>query len=167
MRPDEKTAQTMQNREHEWNKTIKKTGSNALKLGASLIGGGIAARILPFLSEFISPEIALKGITKVNPKIGDFLNRGMNQGLSLTEGLKYLKRQLSGEGEYAGGQEEEIEQPQQAQAPQQMNQEPPVGSLKALLKGQPPIKQQAQGQPAQQSQGDAAIVAALEKLLRM
>ncbi len=176
MRPDELTGKTIQEREHAWNKTIKKTGSNALKLATTLGGVGISARIIPFLSEFISPQIALQGISKVSPKIGDFLNKGMSQGLSLSGGLQYLKSQLGGEGQYGGSEQEEFspEQEDRLNKVQQgyeglmkrnediMNASPEKLYQSAI--GQ--TKEQAQmGQ--QQSQGDAALLAALEKILRM
>ena len=176
MRPDEKTGQTIQNREHAWNKTVKKVGSNALKLGSTLAGVGIAPRLLPFLSEFIAPEIALKGITKISPKLGEFLNKGMNQGMALSEGLQYLKSQLSGEGQYAGDNEEQQDQLSPTEQPQQAQPESLQSmSQRGELLTPPPGRgfsgvQQQQGQPQQQkqkSQIDDQILAAFEKVLRM
>jgi hypothetical protein len=53
-------------------------------------------KILPFLNEYIPEELALKGINKVSPKIGSFLQKGLASGLPIAGGLAFLKDQLQG-----------------------------------------------------------------------
>lgn len=178
MRPNELAQKTIQEREHAWNKSLKKAGSTALSIGASIAGAGIASKVLPFLSEFISPELALKGISKVSPKLGDFLQRGMSQGLALNDGLQYLKSQIGGTGLYAGGKSEEEEQVQNiaprgtpqfqgthGQAPGSIREL--IGSGQAMKAGQyqpqpqQPQPQQSQGAPGP---GQQALMQVLQQI---
>jgi len=53
-------------------------------------------KILPFLDDYIPDDLALKGISKVSPKIGSFLKRGLTKGLPLAGGLQFLRSQFSG-----------------------------------------------------------------------
>jgi hypothetical protein len=99
LRPDERSSQSRIEKSHELNKSIKKTGSTVLSLAAGVTGAGIASKILPFLSEYISADTALKGISQLSPKLGDFLNRGMAQGLSLKDGLEFIKEKISPENQ--------------------------------------------------------------------
>jgi hypothetical protein len=56
----------------------------------------ILNRILPLLNEYIPEEIAMKGIGKISPQMGSFLQKGLSAGLPLAGGLAFLKDQLSG-----------------------------------------------------------------------
>ncbi len=79
-------------RERSSDKMLK-TGANALATTA--IGySGLPAKIAPFLSNYIPTDLALKGINKVAPKLGKILESGMKQGLSIKDGLDYLKDNL-------------------------------------------------------------------------
>lgn len=64
-------------------------------IGTAAVLPATMQKVLPFLSEFITPDMALKGISKVNPKIGDFLKRGMASGLDLKGGLDFIKENLA------------------------------------------------------------------------
>mgnify|MGYP001577100931 CR=1 FL=1 len=59
------------------------------------IGSGTASRIMPFLNEYIPMDLALKGISKISPKVGDFLKRGMKAGLDVKDGLNFIKEQIT------------------------------------------------------------------------
>src|ERR1044072_1057692 len=90
----------------------KKRDQN-LKSGIGLAGGlgvasgtGISSKILPFLSEYIPVDLAIKGISKVSPKLGDVLKKGVSKGLDPKEGLNFVKEQFS-------KQNEKKQQPQQ------------------------------------------------------
>jgi hypothetical protein len=78
--------------------------------GAGIAGGAaLASKIAPFLSEYITPELALKGISKINPKFGEALKKGMKDGLSLESGLNFLKENIT---KKQSQEEEPIEQKQ-------------------------------------------------------
>lgn len=99
LRPDERANEALIERSQAKNKAGKTVLKTAVGLGASALtagfGAGIAGRILPFLSEHIPTDLAIKGISKVSPKLGGMLQKGMQSGLDLKEGLDYLKEKLS------------------------------------------------------------------------
>lgn len=97
LRPDERAAQAEIERANSRNQTIKKGAkgiATAVGIGASLTGVGAATKILPFLNEYVPADLALKGISKLSPKVGQFLKNGMESGLDLKSGLDYLKENL-------------------------------------------------------------------------
>lgn len=102
LRPDEKASQDdiAKSKKHDERiksgvKTVANIGLAATGFGAaSKVAGPLASRILPFLSEHIPTALALKGINKVSPQVGGILEKGMQQGLDIKEGLSFLKGQL-------------------------------------------------------------------------
>lgn len=88
-------------------KTAGKLAVTAMGAGTAMAGANLASKIAPFLSEYITPELALKGISKINPKFGEVLKKGMKDGLSLKSGLDFLKDNISKPEEKS---EEPIEQ---------------------------------------------------------
>lgn len=94
MRPDERASEVEIERAHNFDKAFKKAGTTALAAGASIAGGGIATRLLPFFNEFVPIDLAVKGISKVSPKLGKFLQKGMQSGLDVKEGINYIKENL-------------------------------------------------------------------------
>jgi hypothetical protein len=74
---------------------IKRGLKGVAGLGTAAVGIGLGSKIMPFLNEYIPTDIALKGISKVSPKFGDFLNRGLAKGLDAKSGLDYIKENLS------------------------------------------------------------------------
>ena len=111
LRPDEKAAQSEISRYKENKETIKKGAKTALNIGLSATGlgagGKLASKILPFLSEFIPPELAMKGINKFSPKLGKFLDQGMKMGLDVKEGLNFIKGKMQPSKESATEQPKE------------------------------------------------------------
>ncbi len=91
LRPDEKASM------HQIEKS--KSNDRLLKKGAGLAIGAAsglgAARVLPFLNDFIPVDLAIKGISKVSPQIGAFLKKGQSQGLDMKEGIEFLREQFS------------------------------------------------------------------------
>jgi len=51
-------------------------------------------KIFPFLSGYVPDDLALKGISKINPSLGKFLTNGLTKGLSLATGLEYLRNRF-------------------------------------------------------------------------
>lgn len=101
MRPDEQAAfseiERSQNRDKNIKKGIKTAvgiGSAALGLGAAKAGSTIYSKIAPFLSEYIPVDLAMKGINKINPALGSFLQKGMKQGLNVKDGLNFIKENM-------------------------------------------------------------------------
>lgn len=132
LRPDERASQAQIEREHGFNKAIKRTGQTALSLAAGVTGAGLASKLLPFLGGVIPIDLAIKGISKISPKLGDFLNQGMKQGLDVKEGLQFIKNKILPEDEKQSSGPLDVDQilnqaeakglqmgQQQSQAPQQ------------------------------------------------
>jgi len=109
-RPDELATET------EIQNSQRRTGeAGSALLGAATAGiGGLGAKqmakVIPFLSKYISPDLAFKGINKVAPGVGTFLKNGMVQGLSLASGLEYLKGEAENTAEPAKPDRNIIEQ---------------------------------------------------------
>ena len=89
-RPDERAAAAEIERDRELRGTVGK----GVKTAVALAGGALGARLLPFLSEFVPVDLAMKGIDKVAPKIGDFLRRGQKAGLNVKEGMEFVKSHM-------------------------------------------------------------------------
>lgn len=66
---------------------------------AALSGGKYLSKILPFLNKYVPQDLSLKGISKVSPKLGNFLKSGMASGLTLDSGLDFLRQYAEKDGE--------------------------------------------------------------------
>lgn len=116
LRPDEYAMYSEIERAQKRDNNLSKGLKTAASIGGAalgLAGSGVASKIAPFLSEYIPSDLAMKGISKVAPKIGDFLKRGKASGLDIEEGLNYLK------DTFFPNKNKEEEQTQQEQQPEQ------------------------------------------------
>jgi hypothetical protein len=86
LRPDEIAAESEIERSRKMDKTLKKGAKIAL-----------ASSVAPFLSSYIPTDLAVKGISKLSTKLGDFLKAGISAGLDPKEGLNYIKNQIDTE----------------------------------------------------------------------
>lgn len=80
---------------NERKENIKGGVKKVIGAGISATSLGLGARILPFLNEYVPLDLAMKGINKVAPKIGQFLMKGQKNGLDLKQGLEFLKEKIS------------------------------------------------------------------------
>ena len=110
MRPDEKANQSEIERDERFRSNVNKGVATAASLGSAAVGAGVAGRIMPFLSKYVPVDLAMKGISKISPKLGDFLKRGQSMGLNVEEGLSYVKDQLTPKKEEPKEQRNIIEQ---------------------------------------------------------
>lgn len=141
-RPDEKAAQSEIERAKKLNKVGKTVAGAAIGLGTAAIGGpgiasmasGLSSRLLPLLNKYITPDLAVKGISKVSPKLGEFLKKGMASGLPIKEGLDFLK------GEMTKGQPQEQKAPDQRNIIEQYSPELHQFLKDEITKGRPPIE---------------------------
>lgn len=86
-RPDERAVESEIQRDQQFRSNVGRGVSTAAAIGT----GAITARVLPFLSKFIPTDLAMKGLSRVSPKVADFLKRGQSMGLNVEEGLQYLR----------------------------------------------------------------------------
>lgn len=99
----------------EASEEIKRQGLaplKALKTGASLAattagGGALFNKVMPFLSQYIPQELAIKGLSKINPGFGKFINNTLNAGHDFEEIKDFIK--------------EKAEESQAQQTPKQQN----------------------------------------------
>lgn len=99
LRPSESAALAEIERSKKNDQLLKKGANLAVSAGTAALGVGAASKILPFLNEYIPIDLAIKGISKVNPKIGEFLKKGQSMGLDIKQGLDFIKGQFEGEKE--------------------------------------------------------------------
>lgn len=104
MRPDEEANRDEIERDKRFRSNVVKGAGTVATLGA----GAAATRILPFLSEFIPTDLAMKGLNKVSPKVADFLKRGQSMGLDVKEGLQYVKDSIQPKQEQSAKQNKNI-----------------------------------------------------------
>lgn len=89
---------------------VAKTG---LGLGAGVAGAATFAPLLkkvaPFLSDYIPENLAIKGLSKLSPKLGKFVNKAFNNGFDFKEVKDFLGEQVK-ESESAKDERNIIEQ---------------------------------------------------------
>lgn len=97
LRPDEMARESEIIKARERTNDVRSGLQTAATLGTFGLAPSIAAKVLPFLNQYIPSGLALKGISKVMPALGNFLKNGMNQGLTLQSGLSFLKESFQNE----------------------------------------------------------------------
>lgn len=109
LRPDEKAAQSEIEREKRFDTSIKKGTKAAVGLGTAALGAQVSSKIMPFLNKYIPADLAVKGISKISPKIGEYLKKGKAMGLDIDEGLDFIRSKMEKPTEN----QQEEENPQQ------------------------------------------------------
>lgn len=103
LRPDERASQAEIERSQRLQRTAQGIAGTALTIGAT-------SKVLPFLSEMLPMDLAIKGISKVAPGIGNFLKKGMSQGLDVKDGFDFIKQNFMKDQEKAPDKRNIIEQ---------------------------------------------------------
>ena len=95
-RPDEIATESQIRKNLQEEQRFRNVGKTAVGLatGASLTG--IGAKIAPFLNKYIPSDLAVKGISKISPQLGNILKKGQSMGLDIEEGLNFVKDQFLG-----------------------------------------------------------------------
>ncbi len=101
LRPDEEQTYSEIGKAQDRDSLLKKGVKTALSAIPIAGTAAISSKIAPFLSQYINPETALKGISKISPKMGEFLQKGISMGLPLEEGLDYIKDRMNSPKEEA------------------------------------------------------------------
>jgi len=85
MNPYEKTAEEMKRQSER----PKKVAKHAIGIGSTIAAASsfapILARAAPFLSQYIPENLAIKGLSKINPKFGKFVKNAMDEGFDFKE----------------------------------------------------------------------------------
>lgn len=86
----------------------KSLGAAATVAGTLAGGSALASRILPLLNAYVPGEIMRKGIAKVSPRIGKFIDGAINNGYGLDEVRDFIKEKFEPEEEKEETQEHPI-----------------------------------------------------------
>jgi hypothetical protein len=105
LRPDENAAQSEIERAGKRNEMFKNVLKKGTMLGLGGASAALATKITPFLSDLIPTDLAVKGISKISPKFGEFLKKGISMGLDPKEGINYIKDNLLNEKKEANPKE--------------------------------------------------------------
>lgn len=101
-----------------------------LKGAASLAGSGaIANKILPLLNQHVPVNLMQKGLSKINPKLGSFMEQAQDMGFGVDEIREFLQKKV--QPPEPPKREEEKEHPNITQAKNLETQYPHV--IKALM----------------------------------
>lgn len=97
MNPYEKTAEEMR-RQSEGPKRLAKTalsiGSAAATAAGATAFAPILAKAAPFLSQYIPEKLAIQGLSKINPKLGKFVQTALNSGYDFGEVRNFIGEQI-------------------------------------------------------------------------
>ena len=94
MNPYEKTAQKMK-RQSEGPKRFSKAGSAISGVVGAASFTPILSRAAPFLSEYIPETLAIKGLSKISPKFGKFIQEAFDSGYDYDEVKDFIGQQIN------------------------------------------------------------------------
>jgi hypothetical protein len=96
LRSDEQAMRSEIERSRKRDEMLKKGVKTGAALATGTIGAsaGLASKIGPFLNSYVPLDLAMKGINKVAPRIGEFLKKGQSLGLDVKEGLDFVKNSI-------------------------------------------------------------------------
>ncbi len=94
MNPYERTAQEMRRQSEGPKRFAKKALGIGSAVGATAFAP-ILSRAAPFLSEYIPEELAIKGLSKIHPKLGEFVKSAMGEGSDFQEVKSFLGEQIN------------------------------------------------------------------------
>lgn len=78
-------------------KSAGRTAATVLGGGAALRGGGaILGKIMPFLNNYIPQSLAIAGLSKVDPRIGKFINDALDSGGNWDQVKDFIKDKVGG-----------------------------------------------------------------------
>ena len=70
-----------------------KTARTAGAILGSAAGIGLpVSRVLPFLSKYIPADLAIKGLSKIDPRFGKFIEKGLKEGYDFNEIKDFIEK---------------------------------------------------------------------------
>ena len=93
-RSDELAAQSQIESEHRFRNKLSGAGAGLATAAAG--ASGVLGKIAPFLSQYIPADLAMKGINKISPRLGEFLKNGQKAGLDIESGINFIKEKFEG-----------------------------------------------------------------------
>lgn len=86
-------------------KYLKAGASLAATGGSAIAGGKILSKVMPFLNSYIPQELAVKGLSKIDPRFGNFIDKALSAGKSFDEIKEFIKEKTD------QGSEEQLKSP--------------------------------------------------------
>lgn len=110
MQPYQKASEEIRRQGEFPANAIKTAGSLAVR-AIPTIGGGLAlGKVLPFLSKYIPEDLAIKGLSKIDPRFGKFIKMAMSNGKSFDEAKEFIREKAEGSQEQSKENRNIIEQ---------------------------------------------------------
>jgi hypothetical protein len=97
MNPYDRTAEEMKRQSEGPKRFAQQAGRTAIEAGLTYGAASFApvlARAAPFLSEYIPEHLAIKGLSKIHPKLGAFVKKAMDSGYDWNEAKNFLGDQI-------------------------------------------------------------------------
>lgn len=95
MQPYQQASEAIKRQKSEPIELVSNIAKGATSFGASAYGLHGASRLLAFINPNLPKNLAIKGISKVNPTVGKFLNHAVNNGFSPEEALGFVGEKLT------------------------------------------------------------------------
>ncbi len=77
-------------------KNVATIGSTA---ATAYLGGNVLNRVIPFLSKYIPQDLAIKGLNKIDPRYGKFIQKALSSGKSFDEVKDFIGSKIEESGE--------------------------------------------------------------------
>ena len=90
MQPYQEASQEIRRQGELPGKALKTVGSLAATAGSAYAGGSILGRVVPFLNKYIPEDLAIKGLSKIDPRFGTFIKKALSAGKSFDEVKEFI-----------------------------------------------------------------------------
>jgi hypothetical protein len=94
MQPYQEASQEIRRQGEAPIRALKTAGSLAAGAGSAYLGGSIAGRVMPFLNQYIPQSLAMKGLSKIDPRFGTFINKALDEGESFDNVKEFIKEKI-------------------------------------------------------------------------
>lgn len=84
-------------------KRAASVGSAVAGTGAAYLAGGAINRVLPFLSRYVPEDLAIKGLSKVDPRFGKFIQTALSAGESFDQAKEFIGSKIEEQQEKSDG----------------------------------------------------------------
>lgn len=75
---------------------IKSAKQAASFAGSAAAGSAMVGRIVPWLSKYIPEELAIKGLAKIDSRLGGFIKKAMSEGYDFDEVKNFIGEKMGG-----------------------------------------------------------------------
>lgn len=94
MQPYQEASEELLRRGERPGQLAKKAGNLGLGAAATYGGAALAGRVLPFLNKFIPNDLAIKGLRKVDPRLGKFIDTALKNGGTFDEAKEFIRNKI-------------------------------------------------------------------------